>query len=117
MPILFLCICHGHEPCCNEKQSTSLTVDKVVVRAERVGNIKACKGVVSGWLRGGAGAALTGILPRLDVIPNLPSRNHVVGVQRVDVSSNCCCPCSNLQTRAEQSRTGQPGTILGFSFN
>ena len=111
---MFWCIGHGHEPCCDGKQTTSLTVDEVVVRAEGVGNIKARKGVISGWLRGGAGAALTGILARLDVIPNLPSRDHVVGVQRSDVSSNCCCPCSNLQTRAEQSRTGQPGTILGF---
>ncbi len=47
MPIMFQCICHGHEPCYDGKQSTRLTVDEVVVRAEGVGNIEARKGVVS----------------------------------------------------------------------
>lgn len=102
MPIMFQSICHGHETCCNGKQSTRLTVDEVVVCAEGVGDIQACKGVISLRLRGGAGAALTGVLPRLDVIPNLPSRDHVVGVQCPNVSSNCCCPCSNLQTQVKQ---------------
>jgi hypothetical protein len=59
MPIMFQSICHGHQPGCDGKQSNTLTVDEVVVRAEGIGNIKACKGVVSEWLGGGAGAALT----------------------------------------------------------
>ena len=82
-----------------ESKASRLTVDEVMVSAEGVGNIKALEGVIAGWLRGGAGAALTGVLPWLDVIPNLPCRNHMVGVQAPDVSSNCCCPSSNLQTR------------------